>query len=245
MRRNLKMNSIGSKLTAMSSVLVLAVSAAAQSAERAAFVANDGNLQGSVTSFTFNADGSLNLVDFVITGETVSGGFHPGTNAYVIGINPSGEFLAVGHATGNPPAGSPQGRQLTILRVSSDATMNIHGTFLIQPTPLDLLWLDDEHIAVTQTNFGGINRVWVYHFDWETNQLIQKDAELTGSFTVADKPYDAPVSVKITHLDVGVGGSYARRIQRGARPTSIVSPGHGPTRQQVSRRSSAIRAARS
>lgn len=166
--------------------LVITAHASGQATQRAAFVANDGNLQGSVTSFTFNADGSPQLVDFVITGQKAnSWEFHPGTNANSIAISPSGEYLAVGHATGNPPAGYPPGRRVTILRVNADATIVIHGTFQVPSTPLDLLWLDNEYLATTETSLNVANRVHVFHFDWETNQLLPHDSQITGNFTTS------------------------------------------------------------
>jgi 6-phosphogluconolactonase (cycloisomerase 2 family) len=173
------------RLALASTVAIFTVAnAAGQSAQRAAFVSNDGNLQGSVTSFTFDADGMPTLVDFLITGQKESSAdFHPGTNAYAIDITPNGEFLAVAHATGNPPPGFPAGRRITMIRVHEDATMTIHATFQVPSTPLDLKWINDEYIAIAETNFGGLNRVWIYRFDAETNELIFRDAKITGSFS--------------------------------------------------------------
>lgn len=166
-------------------VSLVAVSvAAAQSSQRSVFVVNDGNLEGSVSSFTLDDAGVPTLVDFIVTGERDSlSDFHPGTNAHAVAISPNGEFLAVTHATGDPPFGFPPGRQLTMLKINEDATMSIHGTFQVEATPLDLTWLDDEFIAVTETSSSGLNRVWVFRFDWETNELIMRDAQVTGIFS--------------------------------------------------------------
>lgn len=164
----------------------LTAAASGQSVQRAAFVVNDGNLQGSVTSFVFNEAGQPVLVDFVITGQKQSTSeFHPGTNAHAVALSPSGEYLAVAHATGDPPAGFPPGRRVTILRVNSDATMNIHGTFQVPSTPLDIRWLSDEYLATTQTSVQTVNRVHVFRFDWETNELLPHYSEITGNFTTS------------------------------------------------------------
>src|SRR5690606_40924712 len=63
-------------------------------------------------------------------------------------ISPSGEFLAVGHATGDPPFGFPPGRQVTILQVQPDATIDIYGTYQVPESPLGMLWMNDEFLAV-------------------------------------------------------------------------------------------------
>jgi hypothetical protein len=91
----------------------------------AAFVANNGNLEGSVTSYTFNEDGSLVFVQKVITGERDSTGEHePGCNTYTISITPDGHFLATGHASSDDPF-----QQITILEVAIDATMTTVGEY--------------------------------------------------------------------------------------------------------------------
>jgi len=62
-----------------------------QASQRAAFVANNGNLEGSVTAYTFNPDNSLHFVNKYVTGSTPSTSMPvPGTNAYTISITPSG-----------------------------------------------------------------------------------------------------------------------------------------------------------
>ena len=173
-------------VTVISSAMGISALAMGQATQRAAFVANDGNLQGSVSAFTFAKDGSPVLVDFVITGERDNlSQFHPGTNANSIAISPSGEFLAVGHATGDPPFGFPPGRQVTILQVQPDATIDIYGTYQVPDSPLGMLWMNDEFLAVTGTDLSIPNHVYVFRFDWETNELLLHDTQVTGNFTTS------------------------------------------------------------
>ncbi len=84
-----------------------ASSAHAQSSTPAIFVANEGNLEGSVTSFLVETDGTLAFVDRVITGSRTSTS-QPcaGCNTFAIDITPSGRFLATSHARSSPPCGT-------------------------------------------------------------------------------------------------------------------------------------------
>src|SRR5262245_58065733 len=93
-----------------------------QSASRAAFVANNGNAEGSVTSYRFGTDGTPEFVAKFVTGLSGSGG----TNAYAISITPDGRYLAITHAT------SAALERVTVMRVNPDATLSLAGTF---PTP--------------------------------------------------------------------------------------------------------------
>lgn len=85
-------------------VFALASAAWGQAAGRAVFVANNGNLEGSVTAFDVAPDGMLTFVNRVITGTRPSTSVPcPGCNAYEISISPSGRFLATCHPSGPDP----------------------------------------------------------------------------------------------------------------------------------------------
>jgi hypothetical protein len=114
----------------IAAVLLAAGPASAQSTQRAAFVANNGNLEGSVTAYTFNPDNSLHFVNKYVTGSTPSTSQPvPGTNAYTISITPNGTYLATGHTT------SLTTEQITILRVNADASVRRMACFR-RPTAL-------------------------------------------------------------------------------------------------------------
>jgi hypothetical protein len=148
-----------------------------QSTEPALFVSNNGNLEGSVTSFTVNSNGTPTFADIERTSDTDD---DPGTNANAIALSPNGRFLAIGHAAG----GTSPVRQLTILEVASDASLAIVGEFDTPATPLDLVWVNDELLAVTQTDLSITNRVLTYLFvPGESAMLVPVGDINTGPFT--------------------------------------------------------------
>ena len=152
-----------------------------QSETRAIFVANNGNLEGSITAFRVNEDDSLTFVNKVVTGTTPSTSMPvPGTNAAVISISPNGRFLAVGHQTGLEVV-----EQVTILEVASDASISIYDTFSTPDSPLDLQWVSDTYLAVMHTSLFVANEVIMYEFDAESSTLTEIDSEFTGSFSTA------------------------------------------------------------
>ena len=155
--------------------LALATSAAfGQATMKAAFVGNDGNTEGSVTSYVFDADGAPVFVQKVVTG----GDNTPGTNAYTISITPNGRYLATGHAT------AYASEQITILQVAADATMTIVCEYPDHPgTPLDLEWINDRYLAAVRTDMGETNHVIVYEFDPNTPSLTEVDRGDCGTFT--------------------------------------------------------------
>ncbi|MBU0616978.1 MAG: lactonase family protein, partial [Planctomycetes bacterium] len=154
--------------------LALVTSAAfGQATMKAAFVGNDGNTEGSVTSYVFDADGAPVFVQKLVTG----GDDTPGTNVYTISITPNGRYLATGHATAYAL------EQITILEVAGDATMTIVHEYPDHPsTPLDLEWINDRYLAALRTDIGSTNQVIVYEFDPNTPTLTEVDRGDCGTF---------------------------------------------------------------
>jgi 6-phosphogluconolactonase (cycloisomerase 2 family) len=177
--------------------LAIATSAAfGQATMKAAFVGNDGNTEGSVTSFVFDANGAPVFVQKVVTG----GDDTPGTNAYTISITPNGRYLATGHAT------AYAAEQITILEVAADATMTIIHEHPGHPgTPLDLEWINDRYLAVTRTELGETNEVIVYEFDPIALTLTEVDRGTCGTFT-------SSVAVHPSGEYLYAGDSFAYRI---------------------------------
>ncbi len=140
-----------------------------QASQRAAFVANNGNLEGSVTSFTFNANGSPHFVAKFVT---------PGTNPQTISITPNGKYLATGAGTASDTT-----EQLTIMQVHADATLSLVGVWLVPDSPLDVHWMTDQYLAVTRTNLSAQNRVDTYRFDPTVPSFTLVDMQNTGTFT--------------------------------------------------------------
>jgi 6-phosphogluconolactonase (cycloisomerase 2 family) len=169
---------------ALSVAVIISVSpraARAQATVRALFVSNNGNLEGSVTAFRINEDGTLSFVNRVITGSRPSiSDPCAGCNAYEISITPSGQYLAVAH-----PAGDLDG--ITILRVASDAT--ISQVLQIQLPmgvggPLDATWIDDEYLAVTRLDTNP-DVVVTYRFNPAVPSLTELSTAVAGGNSLA------------------------------------------------------------
>ena len=157
--------------------MIAAGAAQAQSTRRAAFVANDGNLEGSVTSVHFTPAGAPRFVDRVLT---------PDTNPASIALTPNGRYLATGHASSDAPV-----KDLTILRVAPDAKLSVVTRFVIDSTPLQIEWIDNQLIAVTRSQAFGDNEVVVYEFDPQGPTLTFVDREPIAGFCTAisvDRP---------------------------------------------------------
>ncbi len=175
-----------------------------QSTAPAIFVTNNGNLRGSLTSLTVRPDGTVDLVQDFVIGERASGEpTIPGTNAYSASISPNGRFVAVSHAT------SATIEQVTIVEVAADAHLSIYTTFQTPDSPLDLAWLSDTLLAVTETRSSGTNRVHMYRFNVAGRTFTRIEAEATGGFAswltttpdgrwlfVNDAPLSGPRSLK-------------------------------------------------
>ncbi len=150
-------------------------SAFGQSTFPSVFVANNGNNEGAVTSFSVDAAGRPAFVQKLVIGGSGS----PGTNAYSIDITPNGRFLATSHATALTT------EQITIIAVNADATMSVLNTATTPDSPLDLKWINDTLLAVTRTQFGSTNEVIVYRLNSETGALTEVERGAGGTFSSA------------------------------------------------------------
>jgi 6-phosphogluconolactonase (cycloisomerase 2 family) len=158
-------------------LLALTPAASGQATGRAVFVANNGNLEGSVTAFDVDADGMLTFVNRVITGSRPSTSVPcPGCNAYEISITPNGRFLATCH-----PSGPDPNEQVSVFEVVSDASITQVGAFVVPGTPMDVAWVTDELLVVARTD-PTPNELRLYRFDPVAHTLTLKDTEAIGSF---------------------------------------------------------------
>jgi 6-phosphogluconolactonase (cycloisomerase 2 family) len=140
--------------------------AAAQSAEPTVFVVN--NVSDEITTFTMNDDGTMN---FIGTYPTSDG---PMTAA----VTSDGRYLAVTHGTSNE-----QVEVLQVFQVNNDASLTMVLDTLVPNSPMAAVWLNDEILAVTQTDFPSM--VHTYRFDPDGPDLTLVDTEETGSFNTA------------------------------------------------------------
>ena len=161
-------------------VLVLAASAASgQMSERAVFVAHNGNLEGSVSVMTLDAqDRPVFRFKYVTGSRPNTQQFHPGTNAYGISLTPDGAFLCTSHTTSSTTV-----EQLTMLRVNSDATLSLAFIAQTPDSPLEIRFVRDDLLAVTRTRTSGTNEVIMYRFDRGAMTLTEIDRKGVGVFT--------------------------------------------------------------
>lgn len=125
--------------------------AAGQATTRALWVANNGNIDGSVTCYQVNPDDTLTFVEREITN----------TNQLAIGVSPHGRYLATGRAGGEEVSD-----ELRIFRVNADASLDLLHVELLPKTPFSLEWVDPDVVAVTETNLdAGRYNIRTYRFD--------------------------------------------------------------------------------
>lgn len=149
-----------------------------QSAERAIFVTNNGNLEGSVSAFTVRADNTLSFVNRVITGVRPNLNEPcPGCNPYKISISPNGLYLVTGHASTNDPY-----EQLTFFEVGADASITQIAAFSVVGTPMDVAWITNDMLVTTRTD-ASPQQVVVLQFDPETLTLTELDTAPVGTFS--------------------------------------------------------------
>ncbi len=137
-----------------------------QSLTPAVFVTN--NVGDSVTSFRVQSDGTLSRV----------GVFPSGEGPQTISLSPNGRHLAVANGTISSTV-----EELRIFEVNSDATLTHRLTTTVPDSPLDVQWLNDSILAVTETNVGGNNHALTFRYDDVLNNLQAIDSEFTGSFS--------------------------------------------------------------
>ncbi len=152
----------------MPAVLWVCAPGFAQSSMPAVFVAN--NVSDAITSFTVNADGTLG---FVAAFPTADG-------PQAIDLSPDGRHLAVAHGTANEVS-----EILKVFQVDAGAGLTELVSILVPDSPLDVIWINDEILAVTETNVGPPNFVHTWRLDARAGALALIDSEGTGSFNTA------------------------------------------------------------
>jgi 6-phosphogluconolactonase (cycloisomerase 2 family) len=150
-----------------------------QAGVRAVFVSNNGNLEGSVSSFTINPELTLHFAAKLVTGTRPSTSYPcAGCNAYEISLTPSGQYIALVH-----PAGDVDG--ITIVQVGADAALSqvIQIQMAVgQDGPMDVQWLDNQYLAVLRTT-PSPNQLAIYRFVASPASLTQVHVYSVGSFS--------------------------------------------------------------
>lgn len=159
-------------------VAAVSVPVLAQTDFPAIFIANDGNLEGSVSSFSIAGNGTPVLIDKLVTGARGSTSEdEPGANVIAIDIAPNGNYIATGHATG-----SISGDFVSFIAVQPDGTMSLSTQYLMPETTFSVAWIDDDYLAVTQTIAFGTNELVVLHFEPDTLAVTEVDRIYCGTF---------------------------------------------------------------
>lgn len=169
------------RFTPISAVLVAALTsgAFAQADQPALFVANNGNLEGAVSSMSLSG-GVPALVQKLVLGIKVSGGPNvPGTNAYEMSLSPDGRHLAISHATALTT------EQVSLVRIHPDLSLELLGVFSVPDSPLDVQWIDDTFLAVAKSSVSGNNEVAIYEIDFMQSPpgAVERDRQFTGLFS--------------------------------------------------------------
>ncbi|MFO0972045.1 MAG: hypothetical protein U1A27_01220 [Phycisphaerae bacterium] len=127
----------------------LAAPAFGQARSRMVYVANNGNLEGSVTSMRVMGDCTLAFVSRVITGSRAAlADPCPGCNPNDISLSPNGRYLVTCH-----PAGSIDG--LSVFEVAADGTLALRAQRslgAVEGGNLDVVWLDNDYFAMTNSD---------------------------------------------------------------------------------------------
>ncbi len=194
----------------------------AQSTAPAVFIANNGNLEGGVSSLKLNAQNQLELVQYLVIGTRPNlNAPAPGANAYEISITPDGRYLAIGHAESNEPL-----EQITIVEVLPDATMVIAGRFLVPGTPIDVQWVGERRLAVTRTD-PTPDQIVIYDFDPSGPSLTEVSTTPAGTttFYLAKHP-----TLPVLYANTSSGGNrvFVFRIEPSGDLTLIQEEFTGP-----------------
>ena len=166
-------------LVSLLSLAALAGTAAGQASYPAIFVANNGNLEGSVTTMRIESSGVLTFVDKVVTGTRATTSQPcPGCNTYAIDIAPNGRFLATAHASGNST------EHLTVYEVAPGGTLTVVEELPLAQGGLDINWITNDLLAMPLTDLSQTNQVRLFRLD-EDNELTQIDSANSGIFNTS------------------------------------------------------------
>ncbi|MEZ6317757.1 MAG: beta-propeller fold lactonase family protein [Phycisphaerales bacterium] len=158
-------------------VTLTAPLAMAQADDPIILVANEGNLEGSLTSMRVNPDGTLTFIDRLVTGTRSSTSQPcPGCNTYGVSISPNGRWAATCHAAGDA------GEQTTIYEILPDGSLELADVVSLAQGGLDIQWLRDDLLAVPITDSSATNILRLYTWDEGAKELTFASSAQAGSF---------------------------------------------------------------
>ena len=184
------------------------------STSRCAFVSNLHQDEGSVTSFTFAANGQAQFVAKFVTG---SGSTSPGRSAYALALSPSGKVLAVTHAT---PATA---ERVTLLNVHADATMSSFHTFVTGDNATRVVWIKEDVLAIRTS--GALRLYRITGLSIDQFQFQSTPGASSGLALSADKAWlgisHGPLSEVMVYRVLPDGSVYPTPVMY----TGLCSPG--------------------
>ena len=147
--------------------LILAAAALGQANDPTVFaVSTSGD---NLLSYTVAPDGTLTLASQIATGNAPQS----------MSLSPDGAILAVGHGTASTTI-----EEFRLYQVNADASFTPLLNTVVPDSPLDVQWLNNNVLAVTETQIGP-SSVSVYNFNRTTNTLSQVDGFAPGNFVAS------------------------------------------------------------
>jgi len=138
-----------------------------QAESRAVFIVN--NTSAEISAITIDETDMPSLV----------GNFASDASPQALALSPNGRYLAVGHGTQNDFS-----EALLIYEVNSDASLTEVFSGTVPDSPLDMTWINNQVIAITDTNIGPPNWTRTYAWDGAAQTFMEIDSIDTGSFNV-------------------------------------------------------------
>ena len=171
----------------------LAPAALGQATNRTIFVGHYYP-QGSIASLNVNPDGAVSLAHLTPVGEWIQS----------IALSPDGQWLAAASGTANELL-----EAIYIFRVLPDAGLSLVYTGVVPDSPLDMKWLANDLLAVTETDLSA-SHIGVFLWQPEVPALTRMDRKPSGGFNSAIA-YHPGSEYFYTQISTGVGGPSLNR----------------------------------
>lgn len=179
----------------------MAARSPAQSSTRAVFVPHYfpvnsvSPIGATIAAFRISDSGDATLVENEPSGEWTQ----------AIALSPNGRFIASANGTSSTTT-----EELRIYRVEADASLTPLLQTSTPDSPLDMVWVTDDVLAVTRTQSGG-SSILTYRWNEAANTLTLADSKPSGYFNSAVTKH--PTRPWIYTQDSGVFGG-SRMVQR-------------------------------
>ncbi len=178
---------------AAAGLAALAPAALGQATNRTIFVGHYYT-QGSIASMNVNPDGTVSLAHLTPIGEWIQS----------VALSPNGQWLAAASGTSNDLL-----EGIYIFRVMSDASLSLVYAGTVPDSPLDMKWLDNDLLAVTETNITA-SHIGVFLWQPDIPELTRLTRQPSGGFNSAIA-YHPGSEYFYTQISSGAGGPSINR----------------------------------